>query len=379
MKVTVSVHGRYHGFELAKGLYARHCLDQLLTTYPAFLARRWVGAGAPVKSAMALEIRRRLHARFGFGPRPDLQIARRFGEFARDHVSATSDIFVGWSSASLEAITPARAAGAKVIIERGSTHIAAQTEVLREAYRHFALPFAETDGEMIEREQQEYEQADRISVPSTHAARTFIDRGFASEKILVNGLGVDLGRFHAPPHRPTDRPPRILFVGGIGLRKGVPWLLEAFAPLAARAELHVVGPVSPDFQALLRCHPLASVHMRGAIVGSALAAEYGRADIFCLPSIEEGYGMVIAEAMACGLPIVTTHAVGAVDLLTPGLDGLVVPPADSPALALALEQLVDDAELRQKMGRRALETVRAGHSWEDYMERTLASYEKVLG
>jgi glycosyltransferase involved in cell wall biosynthesis len=118
--------------------------------------------------------------------------------------------------------------------------------------------------------------------------------------------------------------------------------------------------------------------VRGTLSGSQLAIEYAQGDIFCLPSLEEGYGMVIPQAMACGLPIVTTHVVGAADLLKHGHDGLIVAPSDSIALADALERLVDDVSLRETMGAHALTTIQTGQSWDDYVGRTIAFYESLL-
>ena len=93
--------------------------------------------------------------------------------------------------------------------------------------------------------------------------------------------------------------------------------------------------------------------------------------------MEEGYGLVILQAMACGLPIVTTHIVGAADLLEHGHNGLIVAPGDRAALADALMRLVDDAPLRQSMGANALTTVRSKHSWDDYVERAIAFYDNL--
>ena len=258
MKITVSVHGRYHAFELAKGLHQRKHLDQLLTTYPRFIARKFVGPNALIKSASVLELKRQVYSKFGIGGKPDLSISKSFGQFSQRQLNSDTDIFVGWSSASLEAIKPAQGFGTKVIIERGSTHISAQTDVLRDAYKQFGLFFNETKVEMIEREEQEYALADKIFVPSKYAAQTFVDRGITADKIIVNGMGVDSEMFQAPSSRSLDRMPRIVFAGGVGIRKGVPWLLEAFKRLSSKAELHLIGPVSPDYE---KCYAKKSVQM----------------------------------------------------------------------------------------------------------------------
>ena len=378
MKITVSVHGRYHAFELAKGLYQRKHLDQLLTTYPRFIARKFVGPNALIKSAAVLELKRQVYSKFGIGGKPDLSISKSFGQFSQRQLNSDTDIFVGWSSASLEAIKPAQGFGTKVIIERGSTHISAQTDVLRDAYKQFGLFFNETKVEMIEREEQEYALADKIFVPSKYAAQTFVDRGIAADKIIVNGMGVDFEMFQAPSSRSLDRMPRIVFAGGVGIRKGVPWLLKAFKRLSSKAELHLIGPVSPDYEKMLRKEIGANVFVRGALPGHDLSSEYGRGDIFCLPSLEEGYGMVIPQAMACGLPVVTTNVVGAADLLQHAHNGLIVSPADSTALSDALERLIDDVDLRQTMGAYAQTTVQQGQGWDDYVSRAVTLYETML-
>jgi len=378
MKVTVSVHGRYHAFELAKGLSERGHLSQLLTTYPRFAVKKVTGVHLPVKSAPLLELRRRIHGRFGWGPKPDLLIARQFAGFAANNLPESGDLLVGWSSATLEAITPAKARGMKVIIERGSTHISHQTDVLKEAYRSCGLAFDETDPAMVEREVQEYAAADAISVPSAHAARSFTARGIPQDKLLINGLGVDLSRFQTPASRPDNPKPRVIFAGGVGVRKGMPWLLRAMGKLAGKAELHLFGQVDPSFRQQLSTLLSDDVVVHGPVSAERLAVEYTKADIFCLPSVEEGFGLVVPQAMASGLPVIVSGAVGASDLITPGEQGMIVPPMDDSALAGALRNLVEDKSLRHQMGASAVKRVQAGCSWDDYVSRAVAGYQTLF-
>ncbi len=378
MKVTVSVHGRYHAFELAKGLFEHGCLSQLLTTYPEFAARKIVGGKAPVKSVPALEFQRRFHDRFGLGTKPDLLIARKFAHFAGNNLPDDSDLLVGWSSATLEAIAPARERGMKVVIERGSTHIAHQTKVLKEAYQRFGLDFDETAPAMIEREEQEYAEADFISVPSADAARSFVAEGVAEEKLLVTTLGVDLSCFHAPSSRTDNARPRIIFAGGVGIRKGVPWLLQAFAKFAGNAELHLFGQVDPAIKEMMAKTPADGVFVHGPVSAERLANEYTKADIFCLPSVEEGFGLVVPQAMASGLPVIISDAVGACDLITAGEQGLIVPAMNEDGLADALSSLIEDKALRRTMGEAAANRVSTGCSWDDYISRVISGYKNIL-
>lgn len=375
MKVRVAVHGRFHAFELARGLHARGMLECLQTTYPRFAARRVIGTDAPLIPIPHLEIKRRLAARLGFSAAMDVSIAKGFAEaVGKSLTQSSADILTGWSSATLEAIPIAHDKGMRVVIERGSTHIAHQTEVLEIAHRELGLNTRITPAEIITRELAEYDAADAIVVPSEIARQTFISRGVPANKVFVNHLGVDTSQF-SPPATPRDNKiPVILFVGMLSARKGTAALLEAFAQIDRRAELVCVGPVDPNFQKVLNRLPSSNVTLLGSVSRSDVHDTYRSADIFCLPSVEEGFGMVVLEAMASGLPVVLSDQVGAADLIEPGIDGLVVPMGNVPALADALTALASDAGTRRRMGVAAAKKARTSQSWEGYIDRTVEIY-----
>ena len=373
MRVTVSVHGRFHGFDLARELHRQGHLAGLLTTYPRFAVKPHVGDIEGLATAPALEVRRRVCQRLpGLCKNLDETVARRFGRFAADRLPPC-DLLVGWSSATLEAIPAAHAMGACVILERGSTHIMHQTDVLTNVYSRAGQDFAATSAQIVARELAEYEAADAIAVPSSYAAQTFIDRGVSRDKVLINPYGVNLEQFSPAPERRRGKP-RILFVGRVGYRKGVPELLDAFAPLADLAELHLVGPIDP----LINLLGHANVHAVGALSMQALPGQYHGADIFCLPSWEEGFPLVLLQAMASGLPVVASDATGAADIITDGVEGVVVPAGDKEALGDALRRLVDDPDRRMLMGQAARARVQDGFGWADYGRRAIDMYTKVL-
>ncbi len=376
MKVTISVHGRWHAFELANGLHKRGLLNRLLTTYPAFAARRLLEPGIDLRTAPWLEARRRLYDRFSVGGKPDTAIARSFAKFAAGNAIGGADILVGWSSATLEAMAPARAAGMKVVIERGSSHIHHQTEVLRKAYAEFGIPCTAASPDLIERELMEYRTADMIAVPSRFAADTFIARGIDADKLIVNPYGVDLSRFS--PGRSQGKVPRLVFLGSVGVRKGIPWLLRAFRGLGGTAELHLIGPVEKGFERILGADLPENVHLRGALPGHAVAAELGRSDIFCLPSLEEGFPLALLQAMASGLAVVATPETGAGDLIDDGREGLLVNSGDPESLRQALVHLIENPDRRRAMGEAARAGVVSGYSWDNYAERAVSAYNKLL-
>jgi glycosyltransferase involved in cell wall biosynthesis len=217
--------------------------------------------------------------------------------------------------------------------------------------------------EYTERLDAECEMADLILVGSTFVARSFAVVGIDTRKIVVTPYGVDTQRFtpRASPRR--DGVFRVLFVGQIGQRKGASYLFEAFRRFRRPgAELHVVGShvsggsVYRRYEDLYRYTPHAPQ--------DDLPSLYREADVFVFPTLIEGMPLVVLEAMACGVPVITTsHGPG--DIVRDGVDGFVVPIRDSEAIAQRLEELYRDPELRNELGRNARQQA-LRHTWEHY-------------
>lgn len=376
MKVNIAVHGRWHAFELANGLHRRGVMGRLATTYPAIVARRFLNPGIALRTRPLLEVRRRIYDRWQMGGKPDLAIAKAFARFAARTMTSDADILVGWSSGTLEAIRPAQANGLKVVIERGSTHIRNQMRVLRAAYAEFGLDYQGTEEEIIARELAEYEQCDAIAVPSDYAADTFVAEGIARTKLIVNPYGVDLAQF-APSTRPARNVrPRIVFVGRVGIQKGIPWLLAAADRLTAQADIHLIGPIDDEARQFLTTQR-SNVVIRGPLARADLAQEYARADLFCLPSLQEGgVPLTLLQAMASGLACVVTPA--AQGPIRDGREGLVVADKSPDALAAAFVRLIDAPDERAAMGIAARQAVVTGYGWQDYADRAVAAYRAVL-
>lgn len=375
MRVAVSVHGRFHGFDLARELNTQNALAGLLTTYPSYLVRRHVGIVNTLATAPTLEIQRRVCQRLG-GICDDLdgRISAAFGAFSARHLP-TCDLLVGWSSATLEAIPVAHNRGARVVIERGSSHILHQTDVLSAVHVRQGRTFSGTSARIIERELAEYEAADMISVPSTYAAHTFTAHGIEAEKVFVNPYGVNLDLF-TPAQQPRLAKTReqILFVGQVGLRKGVPELLSAFSGLKADVGLCLIGPLEPGMPKPTQNN----VDVVGSVPMATLPKYYRGADVFCLPSWEEGFPLVLLQAMASGLPVVATDATGAADIINPGVEGEIVAAGDVLGLREALDRVLADPIRAKKMGTAARERVINGFDWESYGARAMSAYSKLL-
>jgi glycosyltransferase involved in cell wall biosynthesis len=380
MRVNVAVHGRFHAFDLARELHRCGHLQELFTTYPASLCGRFLPEDLPVTGAGWLEAWRRLQPKVRPGQRTDAFIARQFGSWLARNMNAPADILTGWSSATLEAITPAKAMGMQVVIERGSTHIGHQQDLLAEAHAHWSAPFTGAEPEIIDRELAEYEAADAIAVPTGIAADSFIARGIPPEKLVINPYGVGLDDFTPPGLARTHHGrPRVLFVGRLGIRKGLPWLLEAFAPHARDAELHLVGPEDGEAEQLFARLPSAAVIRHGPLPRSGVIRAMQEADIFCLPSLEEGLPLSLLQAMATGLPVIASFETGISTVDPDERAGITVPAMDCDALTEAIGTLAGDAGRRRDSGIAARSLVQQGFSWKEYGARAIAAYDNLLG
>ncbi len=169
------------------------------------------------------------------------------------------------------------------------------------------------------------------------------DYGVPSERILVVHPGAPAALFDIERGERKPGPVRILFVGGDFERKGGRHLLEAFAPLSDRAELVLMTEVDVEPPAGVRVE-------RGVRPGMERFRElWEEADLFCLPTLGDCTPLAIGEALAAGLPVVTTRVGSNEETIREGETGLLVPPGDASALREALARLVDDAGLRQQM------------------------------
>lgn len=206
--------------------------------------------------------------------------------------------------------------------------------------------------------------------------------GTETRRALIADYGVDAGRITVampgtvrPPPKPLGRRPgplRLLAVGAIIARKGYDVLAAALAGLRGlewrltiAGSLTAAPQVASDLRLALATHALESrVHLAGAVSDAGLAALYREADLFVMPSLYEGYGMVAAEALAHGLPMVATTG-GALATTIPDAAALKVPPGDRHALREALARALEDESLRENLAQASLRAGAALPTWPD--------------
>lgn len=211
-------------------------------------------------------------------------------------------------------------------------------------------------------------EADGVLCASDFVKKSYVENGIPEHKVIKVSYGF-------PEHLRKGRKPKekaesseslnLLFVGQLHYRKGLRYLIEAFSKLKHPSKkLTIVGPKTA-VTGLEGVSIPEQVEFTGPLKGEALSRCYSEADVFILPSVEDGFGLVVGEALAFGLPIVVTSTAGASELITSGKEGFIVPPADSEALREILQQLADDAELRTRTARAAFESIQTLPSWRD--------------
>ncbi|SRR5579883_210518 len=397
MRVTVSVAGRFHAFHLVEQLFQRGHLQRFITS--TLNADRLPNRRLPESIRTNADFLKRvieipLPEYLGYAirklPFPDSQALSFFiKDNQYDRKAAThipnSDLFVGWAGQSLFQLREAKARGAKTIIERGSTHIAEQFRLIEEERKKFgvASPVRSRWERLIEEKQiKEYHETDYIMVPSEFARQSFLARGFAPDKILQVRYGVDLSLFSPPKEKVKSDIPTFLFVGAIGFQKGIPYLLEAIRLLRSKGykfRFKLIGRFELDFKSWIDRSDLRSQideHIP-FVSNSELASHFYNADALTLSSVQEGLALVIAEAMACGLPIIATENTGAREFIGTSDSGIIVRAGDQEALASAMQIFLNDREEAQRRGRLAAEQART-FEWATYGDEIEQAYLGIV-
>jgi glycosyltransferase involved in cell wall biosynthesis len=253
------------------------------------------------------------------------------------------------------------------ILDRSTPHPDAKLcayELVRHQYPEWETADETRLSEVRAAEQEEHDRASMIVVGSTFAARTLTDNGVPADKIRVNPYGVDCDRFYVAKHEQT-RPFRFLFVGPVSARKGLALLVDAWRKISgAGAELWRIGSGSDEAR---RQIPFLK-GLRDFGRAPDVAEMMRQCDVFVLPTYFEGFALVILEAMASGLPVITTTASGAVGVISDGKDGWLLERGDLNGLIEKMNYCLENRRLIRDMGHRSRITAER-FSWFAYGDR----------
>jgi glycosyltransferase involved in cell wall biosynthesis len=296
--------------------------------------------------------------------------------YLASRVMQPADIFHGWAGMSLPAIEKAKKIGMKTVLDRASSHILTAKEILDDEYQRWGITSSKYINWAVNHELREYDLADYIFTPSPFARDSFITRGFSEGKVRLVRFGVNPPATELTlPEVETDGSFNVLFVGEVGFRKGILYALEAWekVEMPNKGIFYVVGPILEEIKPFLGKY---QTNPRIQIIGAAESINYyPKVQLFLFPSLEEGSALVTLEALAYGLPVITTHIAGSV--VEDGVTGQIVGLRDTEAITRAIEELASNPELLTRMSNLAKNSVKK-YTWEGYGDMVVNEYRNVF-
>ena len=371
--ITVAYSGVHQAFQIALAAAELHTLDRFYCSIfdapgkwgrlaskilgsDTLLNRRCQGIPAKViwENPWPL-LADSLVAKFRSPRGTDLFIANdNFDRWVASHLFETdSRVFVGVETCAQHSFREAKRLGLTCILDCPQMHPTFLERIYQEAGENLGISISTTidTARMAVRKSMEFQEADCLLVPSEVAKCSFIKAGFSEKKLVVTQLWVDINLWfpETPVSRKPDGPLRVLFIGALGWRKGIPYLFEAVRRCGRDVRLTLVGSRLDELESYLAkntdlfswIEPQTKPDLRRI---------YSDHDIFVLPSLADTFGFVALEAMACGLPVIVSENCGA-----PVPDSSWrVPVMNVDAIASRLALYADDRDLLQEHGRVAL-------------------------
>lgn len=308
----------------------------------------------------------------------------RFDRWVANQVDDEIAATYTYEHAGLETIRAARRQGIPTFHEQPSQHHAFFNRVYREqtdAYPELrqqssdALHDSPKSARRNARRDRELALADFVLCNSSFTKRTLIDAGTEPDKIVVTPYG-----FPSVDPKVQSSPDTVTFLnaGTQNLRKGMHLLYDAWRQLKLspnKARLWLIGRMELP-ESLRRGLP-GDVSISDSIPHRDLMERYKKASVFVLPSLADGFGMVITEAMSRGVPVITTENTGGPDIITHGEDGFIIPPNDIDALKAQMQWCIEHKHQLPDIGTRAVETARSWQ-WSDYEDAIAAVIQEKV-
>lgn len=285
----------------------------------------------------------------------DRRVASRIGQAA---------LHYGHEHATLASFEAQKRAGGRCALRQVNAHFQFLDATIDEEHDRFGAADASwrqivaSRSRVNARKLAEYELADLIVANSGFVRDTFISAGVPAAKVAVVPTGCPAALPTCPQRKVGPR--LVLCAGHLSYRKGTPYLIEAWRRLGvspSEAELVLAGRSMLPEALLTQLPP--GVRVTGPLAADDLDRLYRDASMFVLPTLCEGLAHVIPEALARGLPVITTHNSGAGELITDGVNGWIVPVRDADALADRISWCLDHPAELDAAGEQALATAQA--------------------
>jgi starch synthase len=331
-----------HVWDLARGLYGLGLLGVFHSGYPRWRLNPPLGFPLRTHSGRTL-LTYGLQRLPQWVRPPDERVFRwqdvGFDREAAEHLEC-GEIFHGIPGQCLECFRVARRLGMVTVLNHASGPLEVQSELVRPEYERAGIPFVPEQAApawLLERLMAERELADVHCVASRIVRDQLIQTGIPGDRVSVIPYGVDPFIFNKREQVPSG-PFRVCFAGRHSLRKAIRVLLGALELAGSVGwEAHFVGtPLRESEPAFRKYRGRVKLFRHGPLSQTDLARMFSGMDVLVLPSVEEAFGLVVAQALNCGVPCVVSDRVGAADLIKDGENGTIVPFGDVPALLAAL-------------------------------------------
>ena len=288
---------------------------------------------------------------------------------ASKYVNST-DIFLGLSKTGLETGKLIKKKNKIYICERSSSHIIFQNEILKNEYDELGLKYNSINNWFIDRELEEYENADIILTPSKFVEETFIKHKITKAKVIHFGSYLD--NFYPLQNLKKEKNEfNVLFIGQLSIRKGLHYLIEGFKKFRyVNKKLTIIGPETKDkifFRNLLKKNNNQNIVYLGTKTHEEINKYFNKSDVFILPSLEEGLATVVLQAISSGCPVIVSENTGALEIVENNKCGFVIPIRNSNIIAEKLSELAEDEILRKKFSINAIKFSK-NYTWEKYVE-----------
>lgn len=394
-RVILSHSGKQHSYHVAKALQELGYLEKFYTS--SYVRSKWLQEFIE-RSGNTFWSRRFLHGLFGEQVEanwrfeiPELVYNRLYGQtqksidaiynrdikfdnyIARRMGRLRGEIFWGFQGSSFESLNAASQSGKLAICELATAHAPAAKRILEEE-KELSPDWADSidnvsfSQEYYQRLCEEPHRADIVVGASQFTLQTLRESGVEEKKLRYLPLGFEADRIPFMENKESRKGPlKLLFAGRITQRKGIKYLLEAMKEFDPKqAELHIIGYVHGSGKALMKYD---NFILHPPVQQYELFKMYSEFDAFVLPTVFEGFGLVILEAMAAGLPVITTpHSIGP-EIIDHGKNGYIVPIRKVEALASTIRDLMSKSEGEMDQMRRLARTSAMNLSWVKYRER----------
>jgi glycosyltransferase involved in cell wall biosynthesis len=397
MKVLLAHPGTQYSYQLAKELETRGLLYKFYTCFaiaeislffrlirylPYALQRKISNriikdiSKIKIKVFFRLELNVLISLKIGQDPEEVFyKRNKKFQEEIPDSDILESDLIIGFDTSSWILLKRCKQLNRKFILDVSIAHPIEKEKIYNQIvlqYPDWSFAIKHKSAALIESEQQELENADVVVVASSFTKQSLIKHGIHEDTIFVNPYGVDSQLFF-PTIKLASKKINFVFVGLVDARKGIPILLDTWEQISkSEATLSLIGPVSNLTSRIIQ-KKYPEINILGKIPFSELSQTFSKYDVLVFPSYFEGFGLVILEAMACGLPVITTTATCGADIIDDGHDGLIIETGSIYSLLNAMESIIEGRYNLLKMGKQAREKASI-LTWNAYGER----WEKII-